>query len=194
MVQSDAKFLYSLIDIQENVKNIKSNYMLMSLPYIGIFADGAEQWCKKVGLKNFKESDQYFYGVHSLLEKIKGYYNISVDYCGKEACGKTILCVIYVPLKTLGVKSYELILKDLSIFAGKLVAFFLYPNLKPYNYNKKIIVKYKDYHFYKNCPIKLKSDLGFVLFNILRNINYVIEFIDKFFVEEIPQKFKFAYL
>lgn len=230
LVQSDAKFLYSLIDIQENAKNIKSNYMLMSLPYIGIFVDGAEQWCKKVGLKKspifnqkekkyyvalrqthklyelsydrytelllkkFKESDQYFYGVRSLLEKIKGYYNVGVDYCGKEACGNTILCGIYVPLKTLGVKSSELIIKDLSVFAGKLVAFFLYPNLKPYNYNKKIIVKYKDYHFYKNCPIKLKSDLGFVLFNILCNINYVIEFIDKFFVEEIPQKFKFAYL
>ena len=53
MVQSDANFLYSLIDIQENVKNIKSNYMLMSLPYIGIFADGAEQWCKKIRIKKF---------------------------------------------------------------------------------------------------------------------------------------------
>ena len=98
--------------------------MLMSLPYIRIFADGAEQWCKKVGLKNFKESEQDFYDVRSLLEKIKGYYNVGVDYCGKEACGNTILCVICVPLKTLGVKYYELILKDLSIFAGNLLLSF----------------------------------------------------------------------
>ena len=41
---------------------------------------------------------------------------------------------------------------------------------------------------------KIKKWFGIVLFNILCNINYVIEFIDKFFVEEIPQKFKFAYL
>ena len=36
--------------------------------------------------------------------------------------------------------------------------------------------------------------LGFVLFCILCNINYTIEFLDKYFVEEIPQKFKYAYL
>lgn len=55
-------------------------------------------------------------------------------------------------------------------------------------------LKYKDYHFYKNCPLKLKNDLGFVLFSILCNINYAIEFVEKYFVEEILQKFKFAYL
>lgn len=39
-----------------------------------------------------------------------------------------------------------------------------------------------------------KNNLGFVLFCILCNINYIIEFLDKYFVEEIPQKFKYAYL
>lgn len=51
-----------------------------------------------------------------------------------------------------------------------------------------------DYHFYKYCPLKTKTDLGFVLFSILCSVNYAIEFIDQYFVEEIPQKFKFAYL
>ena len=32
------------------------------------------------------------------------------------------------------------------------------------------------------------------MFSILCNVNYVVEFIDKFFTDEIPQKFKFAYL
>ena len=36
--------------------------------------------------------------------------------------------------------------------------------------------------------------MGLVLFSVLCNINYVTEFIDKYFIEEIPQKFKFAYL
>lgn len=40
----------------------------------------------------------------------------------------------------------------------------------------------------------MKTNLGFLLFSILCSINYVIEFIDKYFIEEIPQKFKFAYL
>ena len=33
-----------------------------------------------------------------------------------------------------------------------------------------------------------------MLFSVLCSINYTIEFIDKYFVDEIPQKFKFAYL
>ena len=56
------------------------------------------------------------------------------------------------------------------------------------------MVKHKDYHFYRNCPLKEKNKLGFLLFSILCSINYTIEFIDKYFVDEIPQKFKFAYL
>ena len=42
LIQADARFLYSLIDINRNAQNIKGNYMMMSQPYIGIFADGAE--------------------------------------------------------------------------------------------------------------------------------------------------------
>ena len=56
------------------------------------------------------------------------------------------------------------------------------------------MVKHKDYHFYDNCPIMVKNELGFLLFSILCSINYTIKFIDKYFVEEIPQKFKFEYL
>lgn len=47
LIQSDARFIYTLVDMQNNAKNINSNYIMMSIPYIGIFADGAEQWCKK---------------------------------------------------------------------------------------------------------------------------------------------------
>lgn len=43
LIQSDARFMYTLIDIQNNAKNINSNYLMMSMPYIGIFADGTEQ-------------------------------------------------------------------------------------------------------------------------------------------------------
>lgn len=47
LIQSDARFLYTLMDMQRNAENINSNYIMMCLPYMGIFADGAEQWCKK---------------------------------------------------------------------------------------------------------------------------------------------------
>ena len=52
LIQSDARFIYTLFDMQYNAKNIDSNYIAMSMPYIGVFTDGAEQWCNKIGLKN----------------------------------------------------------------------------------------------------------------------------------------------
>lgn len=50
LIQSDARFLNTIIDINTNAKNIDSNFLMMCQPYIGIFADGAEQWCRKMGL------------------------------------------------------------------------------------------------------------------------------------------------
>ena len=40
----------------------------------------------------------------------------------------------------------------------------------------------------------MNTDLAFILFSVLCSTNYVIEFIENYFVEEIPQKFKFAYI
>lgn len=51
LIQSDARFLYTLTDIRQKARNINSNYIMMCQPYIGIFADGAEQWCKKLKLE-----------------------------------------------------------------------------------------------------------------------------------------------
>ncbi|MGL4549236.1 hypothetical protein [Eubacterium aggregans] len=51
LIQSDARFIYTLTDVQKNARNISSNYIMMCQPYIGIFADGAEQWLKKSRVK-----------------------------------------------------------------------------------------------------------------------------------------------
>ena len=202
----------------------------MCQPYIGIFADGAEQWCKKIVwdaprfnneekeyyvnlrrahklfempyeqyeavlMEKFCESDKYYYNKRSLLEKVIGYYNVGVDYCNGIVCGNTILCAMYMPFDILGDEKIGLRIRDLSTFAGKLAAYFWNTDLVPFTYDdKNNIVKYRDYHFYRKSPMKLKNNLGFVLFCVLCSINYVTEFIDKYFVEEIPQKFKYAYL
>lgn len=230
LIQADARFLYTLTDILYNAKNINSNYIMMSQPYIGIFADGAEQWCKKVGLKapsfneiekiyytklrqqhklfeksydeynallmkKFNESDDYFYRIRRLREKILGYYNVGTDLCNEEFCGNTIICAMYNPIKTLGNENAGPWIKNMSVIAGELSAFFKCMDFPPYQYDdNNVNVKFEDYHFYKNCPLKMKTNLGFLLFSVLCSINYVIEFIDKYFSEEIPQKFKFAYL
>lgn len=75
LLQSDARFIYTLTDIQKNAYNIKSNYIMMCQPYVGIFADGAEQWAKKVGLNSpaFNNKEKAYYAAlrqgHKLLEK-----------------------------------------------------------------------------------------------------------------------------
>ena len=230
LIQSDARFLYTITHISKNAKKIKSNYIMMCQPYIGVFVDGAEQWCKKMGfsaptfndnekayytalrqghklfekpyqeyanvlMSKFTESDNYFYSIRRLRERILGYYNVGTDLCNGEFCGNTILCALHTPIVTLGNQNAGISIRDISVIAGSLAAFFDCTNFPPYQYeDNNNIVLYKDYHFYKDCPIALKNEIGFVLFSILCNINYVIEFIDKYFAEEIPQKFKFAYL
>ena len=229
LIQADARFLYTLTDIQRNAKNISSNYIMMSQPYIGLFTDGAEQWCQKLGLgapqftdtektyytalrqshklyemsysdylsalmEKFKASDDYFYKNRRLREKLLGYYNVGTDLCNSHFCGNTILCALYTPVDTLNDKEIGPWIRDISVVSGKLAGFFDCQNLPPYNYDDSILVKYEDYHFYKNCPLKKRTELGFLLFSILCSVNYAIKFIDQYFVEEIPQKFKFAYL
>ena len=229
LIQADARFLYTLTDIQRNAKNIRSNYIMMSQPYIGLFTDGAEQWCKKLGLgapqftdtekeyyaalrqshklyemsypdylsalmEKFKASDNHFYKIRSLREKLLGYYNVGTDLCNGHFCGNTILCALYTPVDTFNNKEIGPWIRDISVVSGKLAGFFCCQNFSPYNYDIRISVKPKNYHFYKNCPLKTKTELGFLLFSIVCSVNYAIEFIDNFFVDEIPQKFKFAYL
>lgn len=229
LIRADARFLYTLTVIQRNAKNISGNYIMMSQPYIGLFADGAEQWCHKLELDapqftdtekeyytalrqshklyemsysdylsalkdKFNASDNYFYNRRSLREKVAGYYNVGTDLCNGHFCGNTILCALYTPVDTLNNKEIGPWIKNISVVAGKLAGFFDCHSFPPYRYDDSILVKYKDYHFYKNCPLKTKTELGFLLFSILCSINYVIDFIEYYFVEEIPQKFKFAYL
>lgn len=229
LIQADARFLYTLTDISKNAQNISSNYICMSLPYIGLFTEGAEQWCKKVGLnsprfnpnekvfytqlrqghklfeksyenyatllfKKFTESENYFYNIRSLREKIFGYYNVGTDLCNGEFCGNTILCSMYTPIKLLGNEGVESWIRGMSIVGGKLTAYLGCKEFPIYRYNDNIIVKYKDYHFYRSSPLKMNDDFGFLLFSILCSINYAIEFIENYFIDEIPQKFKYTYL
>jgi len=231
LIQSDARFLYTLVDMQKNAKNLKSNYVLMCQPYIGIFADGAEQWCRKMNfdapkfneiekkyytelrgghklfeksyieykallLKKFYESNDYFYKLASDNQKrSSNYYNVGADLINGIFCGNTITFAMYNPAINFENPNLGCLIREFSIVAGKLANFFIGSNPSPYSYdNINNYVRYEDYHFYKNCPIKIKNSLGFVLFSILCSINYITQFIEKTFFEEIPQKFKFAYL
>lgn len=83
LIQSDARFIYTITKMNSLNPHIKSNYMCMSTPYIGIFADGAEQWGKKVNLPSpkFTEEEKNYYvemrHAHKLFEySYDDYYNV----------------------------------------------------------------------------------------------------------------------
>lgn len=48
LIQSDACFLYTLVDVQKKAKNVSSNYIMMCQPYIGVFVDGRNNGVKKL--------------------------------------------------------------------------------------------------------------------------------------------------
>ena len=72
LIQSDARFLYSLLIVATKKKIINTNYVSMCLPYIGVFTDGAEQWCKKVGLgaPRFTKTEKNYYSQLRLRHKV----------------------------------------------------------------------------------------------------------------------------
>lgn len=229
LIREDARFFYAITDIAQNARNINSNYICMSMPYMGIFTEGSEQWCKKVGarapefdieeksfysqirqghklfeksyndyqkllVEKLCESEMYFHDSRRIRERVFGHNNIGTDLCNGEFCGNTILCAMYIPIKIWGNNNAGPWLGRMSCIAGKLAAHFGCTKFPVYKYDDCVRVKYKDYHFFGSSPLKMNNNFGMVLFSVLCSINYVIEFIENYFTEEIPQKIKYAYL
>jgi len=63
LIQADARFLYNLTRVFKSPNAPKSNYIMMLLPFIGLFADGSEQWGRKVkiGAPVFQDEEKKYY-------------------------------------------------------------------------------------------------------------------------------------
>lgn len=70
-IRQDSVFLYSITLLNQN-PNINSNYSSMLQPYIGVYADGSEQWSRKAGLKApaFKPAEKKYYTLMRQSHKI----------------------------------------------------------------------------------------------------------------------------
>ena len=85
LIKGDARFISTLIDISKEPSKADNNYMMMSQPYIGLFANGAEQWGRKVGLRfvpNFSTEENTYYSLlrqgHKLLDKTYKEYRLQL--------------------------------------------------------------------------------------------------------------------
>lgn len=230
LIKADAQYIYTLVELMKNSKYPDGNYLLMSLPYIGIFTHEAEEWGKKVGLKppnltkeeknfykamreshklfdmeyislkeklntNLNKIDKYFFDNRNLAAKIFGYYNCGADLINGKFCGNTILCATYNPMFDFE-KNIGLYMEQLSVISGRLVGYYGIIDMpkRSLTIDESNKISIKDYHFYKNTPLKNNTADSLVLFSILCSINFCIYFIDNIFVEETSVKFKFAYL
>ena len=63
LIQKDARFVYTLTTVFRSSNALKSNYIMMLQPFIGLFADGCEQWGRKVGIDTpiFSEKEKKHY-------------------------------------------------------------------------------------------------------------------------------------
>ncbi len=224
LMQEDARFLYSLVDISKNTDNLDSNYICMSMPYIGLFADGAEQWCKKVGLAvpSFTQEEKEYYvhlrssiksfeqGYAEYLDSIKLHLYKSDEHFKNIRFGRLLYYNVGTDIflgsfcgNTILCSSYipyDCFEKSIGVQLKNIsvvagkIAAALGCN--KFEPYKHVDEKssYRDYHFYNNSPLRMNNDIGLVLFCVLCSINYVTTFIEKYYSDEIPQKLKFAYL
>ena len=230
LIQSDARFLYTLTKLQQECKQIESNYIMMSQPYIGLFVDGSDKWSKKMrmaapqlsayekryythlrqGHKLFEKpyieiarelnnslikADCYFRRKRGLYGLISGYSNVGVDICNGKYCGNTLICDNNMPFDIFDSSITEENFMEISIIAGKLAAYYNCISMGPYTINSDCTSVVVDYHFFRRNPLKTNDYyIGVTLFSIICSINFITTFLETVFTEEVPQKYKFAYL
>jgi len=74
LIQADVRFVYTLTKIFRSPNAPKSNYIMMLQPYIGLFADGSEQWGQKVKMNTPKFSDEEKIHYTEMRNSIKLFY------------------------------------------------------------------------------------------------------------------------
>ena len=172
-------------DVEKNCYEIMRNS-------IKHFETGFDNYCSLL-YSAFNISDKHFFNTRSLMSKIKRlYYNVGTDVVGEKFCGNTILCFVYAPYFKFS-KEYEKFLRDVFIVAGELAAQYGGTQMGVYAINPQTKFTYKDFHFFNDCPLKTNNFSDFVLFSVLCSINYVLLFVNKYFIDEFPAKLRFAY-
>jgi len=178
LIQTDARFIYSII---ANPKKPKSNFISMLQPYIGMFADGAEKWGRKVGMNTpvFSDTEKKYY--ESMRASIKFFGMSFQEFCSilnrifRES--DEYFANVCNPIAKLN-KQYDNVGVDLqdAIFCGNTILCSIYsPYYKAWNDNKA----YGE--FVKTNSIiagKLVAAYGATLLSPY-SINFALNFMDK---------------
>lgn len=232
LIQTDLSYIYTIFS---NYPNIGCNYLVSMQPYLGIIADGAEDWVTAVEIVNkltlgipcfseeekihyeamrgnikfweksylnifteikeaYTKSDIYFSNLCKPIAKNLKLYDIyGADIVNGEFCGNTILCSIYTPY--FSYKTGEIVsdyIKNMSVICGEYIGYFNAMQL--FHTDKTMNFSVKEYGGFIGSPVGNQFSEKFILFSILCQINFILLCIDKYIMDEIPTKLRFAYL
>lgn len=140
----------------------------------------------------YNVSDEYFGNkCKPIAKKMRLYDIFGVDMANGVICGNTILCYYYSPLFSYDRDNGPYVRK-MSTIGGKYIAFL--GGMEEYKINNSIKYGVCDYGGFVKSPVGNQFSDKFVLFSILCQINFVLYCVERWIIEEIPTKMRFAYL
>ena len=140
----------------------------------------------------YSVSDEYFGNICKPIAKKMRLYDIfGVDMANGVICGNTILCYYYNPLFSYD-KDNGPYVKKMTTIGGKYIAFF--GAMEEYRINNSIKYGDCDYGGFVKSPVGNQFSDKFVLFSIICQINFVLYCVERWIIDEIPAKMRFAYL
>ena len=140
---------------------------------------------------SYKTSYNYFKQYSLSLGTDNKFDIFGVDFCNRVICGNTLLCFYYYNYNIFD-EDYNNFLKSVAEIAGKYTLLFEAKN--EYLVNDKFCFGFID------CGGKIESPVGnifsykYVLFSILCQINFLVWCVDRWIIDDVSSKLRFAYL
>lgn len=142
--------------------------------------------------EKYEQSETYFSSLCKPIAKRLHLYDIyGTFYCNSLPCDNTILNQVVTPFFIYGKIDGETI-KQMAAIGGEYTVCF--NALQPYKVKSDYNFSAKDYGGLVKSPFGNKYNYKFLLFTILCQINFIVYSVDKFIVDEISTKLRFAYI
>ena len=143
--------------------------------------------------EEYEQADRYFSSVCKPIARVLRLYDVFGVYTANGiCCSNTVLGSMYLPGCHLGNEQYGPYIRDMAYVSGLYVAEF--NALEAYGVNQLMLFEDHDYGGLIKSPVGNVFSDRFVLMTMLCQINFILQCVDRFVVDEIPAKLRFAYV
>lgn len=141
----------------------------------------------------YEEAEQHFSAICKPIVRAFRLYDLFGIYTANGLyCGNTVLGALYLPQFHLSNKQYGPHIRDMAYIGGQYVVEF--DALAAYDVNQLMLFEDHNYGGLIKSPVGNGFSDRFVLMTMLCRINFILQCVDRFIVEEIPAKLRFAYV